>query len=100
MGNEITLVQIEQADFKPIEFEGFRNRAGLNTLTLDISDWLRNRNTVEFLGIWERVQNPNSNYGEFPTIRSQAGLNNYKISVKEWAEKTCEIGLSAKAATE
>jgi len=62
-----------------------------------ISDWLRNRNTVEFLGIWERVHNPNFNYGEFATIKSQAGLNNYKISVKEWVEKTNAIGLSAKA---
>ncbi len=62
-----------------------------------ISDWLRNRNTVEFLGIWERVYNPNFNYGEFAIIKSQAGLNNYKISVKEWAEKTNAIGLKATA---
>ena len=56
-----------------------------------ISDWLRNRNTVEFLGIWERVYNPDFNYGEFAIIKSQAGLNNYKISVKEWVEKTNAI---------
>ena len=43
-----------------------------------ISDWLRNRNTVEFLGIWESVYNPDFNYGGFATIKSQAGLNNYK----------------------
>ena len=36
-----------------------------------ISDWLRNRNTVEYLGIWESVYNPNFNYGEFATIKSQ-----------------------------
>ncbi len=60
-----------------------------------ISDWLRNRNTVEFLGIWESVFNPDFNYGEFAIIRSQAGLNNYKISVKEWVEKTNAIGLKA-----
>lgn len=53
-----------------------------------ISDWLRNRNTVEFLGIWESVNNPHFNYGEFATIKSQAGLNSYKISVKEWNQKT------------
>jgi hypothetical protein len=58
-----------------------------------ISDWLRNRNTVEFLGIWETVHNPGFNCGEFATIKSQAGLNNYKISVKEWVEKTNAIGL-------
>jgi hypothetical protein len=62
-----------------------------------ISDWLRNRNTVEFLGIWERVHNPDFNYGEFATIKSQAGLNSYKISVKEWVAKTNAIGLTAKA---
>jgi hypothetical protein len=62
-----------------------------------ISDSLRNRNTVEFLGIWETVFNPNFNYGEFAIIRSQAGLNSYKISVKEWVEKTGAIGLRATA---
>jgi hypothetical protein len=62
-----------------------------------ISDWLRNRNTVEFLGIWESVFNPAFNYGEFAIIKSQAGLNSYKISVKEWVEKTNAIGLKATA---
>lgn len=62
-----------------------------------ISDWLRNRNTVEYLGIWETVYNPNFNYGEFATIKSQAGLNSYKLSVKDWTEKTNAIGLKATA---
>ena len=62
-----------------------------------ISDWLRNRNTVEFLGIWESVFNPGFNYGEFAIIKGQAGLNSYKISVKEWVEKTNAIGLKATA---
>lgn len=62
-----------------------------------ISDWLRNRNTIEFLGIWEKINNPNFNYGEFAAIKSQAGLNSYKISVKEWAEKTKAVGLKATA---
>ena len=62
-----------------------------------ISDWLRNRNTVEYIGIWERIHNPDFNYGEFATIKSQAGLNSYKISVKEWVNKTNAIGLTAKA---
>lgn len=60
-----------------------------------IADWLRNRNTVEFLGIWERVHNPAFNYGEFTTIRSQAGLNAYRISVKDWVARTGAIGLRA-----
>jgi len=62
-----------------------------------ISDWLRNRNTVEYLGIWESVYNPDFNYGEFAIIKSQAGLNSYKLSVKEWVEKTNAIGLKATA---
>jgi len=61
-----------------------------------ISDWLRNRNTVEYLGIWESVYNPDFNYGEFAIIKSQAGLNSYKLSVKEWVEKTNAIGLRRK----
>ncbi len=62
-----------------------------------ISDWLRNRNTVEFLGIWESVNNPNFNYGEYAIIKSEAGLNSYKISVKEWVAKTNAIGITARA---
>jgi hypothetical protein len=62
-----------------------------------ISDWLRNRNTIEFLGIWESVYNPDFNYGEFAIIKSQAGLNSYRISIKEWVEKTNAIGLKATA---
>ena len=62
-----------------------------------VTDWLRNRNTIEFLGIWEELHNPNFNYGEFAIIKSQAGLNSYKISVKEWVEKTNAIGITSKA---
>lgn len=61
------------------------------------SNWLRNRNTIEFLGIWEKVNNPTFNYAEFDIIKSQAGLNSYRLSVKEWMEKTGAIGLIAKA---
>lgn len=62
-----------------------------------VSDWLRNRNTIEFLGIWEELHNPIFNYGEFAIIKSQAGLNSYKISVKEWVSKTNAIGIVSKA---
>lgn len=62
-----------------------------------VTDWLRNRNTLEYIGIWEQVNNPDFNYGEFATIRNKSGLNNFKISVKEFAEKTNAISLQAKA---
>ena len=56
-----------------------------------VSDWLRNRNTIEFLGIREEIHNPDFNYGEFATIKSQAGLNSYKSSVKEWRTKNLNL---------
>ena len=62
-----------------------------------ISDWLRNRNTLEYLGIWEKLYNPDFNYGEFAIIRNQSGLNSFKISVKEYVARTQAIGLQAKA---
>ncbi len=62
-----------------------------------ITDWLRNRNTLEFIGIWEKVYNPDFNYGEFATIRNQSGLNSFKISVKEFVARTKAISLQAKA---
>jgi hypothetical protein len=52
-----------------------------------ISDWLRNRNTVEFLGIWESVFNPGFNCGEFAIIKSQAGLHSYKIASRNGSRK-------------
>ncbi len=51
--------------------------------------------TLEYIGIWEKVNNPDFNYGEFATIRNNAGLNNFKISVKEFVERTGAICLQA-----
>ena len=62
-----------------------------------ITDWLRNRNTLEFIGIWERVYNPTFNYGEFATIRNQAGLNSFKIGVQEFTARTNAISLISRA---
>jgi len=62
-----------------------------------ISDWLRNRNTLEYIGIWEKIHNPDFNYGEFALISSKSGLNSFKISVKEWAKRTNAIGIKAKS---
>jgi hypothetical protein len=62
-----------------------------------IKDWLRNRNTMEFLGIWEKIHNPDFNWGEFALIRNKSGLHNFKISVKEWVAKTNAIGLRSTA---
>ena len=62
-----------------------------------ITDWLRNRNTLEYLGIWESIYNPDFNYGEVAAIRNKSGLNSFKISVKEFVSRTNAISLQAKA---
>ncbi len=61
-----------------------------------IEKWLRNKNTVEFLGIWEKINNPDFNFPEFGEIMMEAGLNRFTLSVKKWSEKTNGIGLVAK----
>lgn len=61
-----------------------------------ITDWLRNRNTLDFLAVWEQIHNPDFNYGDFATIRNLSGTNTFKISVKEWNERTGAIGVIAK----
>jgi len=61
-----------------------------------IRNWLRNRNTVEFLGIWERLNNPSFNPVEFDGIRIQAGLNSFTLTPKQWIERTGAVGITSK----
>ena len=72
-GTDITVLSNEEGDFISLT-DMLKAKDG----DFFISDWLRNRNTVEFLGIWETVHNPAFNSGEFATIKSQAGLNSYR----------------------
>lgn len=62
-----------------------------------IEKWLINKNTIEFLGFWEELNNPDFNPPEFRGIRNEAGTNRFTISVKKWIDKTRAIGLQAKA---
>lgn len=62
-----------------------------------IENWLKNKNTLEFLGVWERLNNPNFNSPEFEGIKTEAGTNRFYLSAKQWAERTNGIGLIAKA---
>jgi hypothetical protein len=61
-----------------------------------ISNWLRNRNTIEFLGIWEQLNNPGFNSIEFDGIKKQAGLNSFILTAKRWIDATAAIGLISK----
>ena len=90
---EITIISLGERDYicltdmvKTIE----------NGLAL-IEKWLRNKNTIEFIGIWEEMYNPHFNSPEFEGIKNAAGLNRFILSVKQWIEKTNSIGIVAKA---
>ena len=62
-----------------------------------VRNWLRNRNTVEFLGVWERLNNSDFNSVEFDGIKMQAGLNSFALTPKQWIEKTNAIGIVSQA---
>ena len=62
-----------------------------------IIKWLSLKNTIEYIGEWESLYNPDFNYTEFGTIKNSAGSNNFVLSVKQWIEKTGAIGITAKA---
>ena len=62
-----------------------------------IEKWLRNKNTIEFLGIWEEMYNPDFNSPEFGGIMAEAGTNRFLLSVKQWIEMTNARGIVAKA---
>lgn len=69
---------------------GTHGRASLH-VPMDVNS-PPNRNTLEYIGIWEKIHNPDSNYGEFAIISSKSGLNSFKIRVKEWTKRTNAIG--------
>jgi hypothetical protein len=62
-----------------------------------IHSWMRNRNTVEFLGVWEQLHNPNFKGDEFDTFKKEAGLNNFRLTPKKWAEATFAIGIRSRS---
>ena len=90
---EITVISIEEKDYISLT-DMVKNIE--NGLAL-IEKWLRNKNTIEFIGIWEELYNPSFNSPEFEGIKNQAGLNRFILSVKQWIEKTNAIGIIAKA---
>lgn len=92
-GSRINIILINDKDYISLT-DMVRNIE--NGLTL-IEKWLRNKNTIEFLGIWEKMYNPDFNSPEFEGIINEAGLNRFVLSVKQWVEKTKAIGIIAKA---
>ena len=62
-----------------------------------IRNWMRNRNTVEFLGIWEQLYNPDFKGVEFDRFKTEAGLNSFNLTPKKWVETTQAIGIVSKS---
>lgn len=91
-GVAVTVVKVNSEDYISLT-DMMRSKDG----EFFFHNWLRNRNTVEFLGTWEKVYNPEFNSAEFDIIKSKAGLNNFRLSAKEWTEKTHAIGIVSKA---
>jgi hypothetical protein len=76
-GTDITVIRIEDADYISIT-----DMARANDGEFFVSNWLRNRNTLEYIEIWEQLNNPTFNYVEFDIIKSQAGLDRFRVSAK------------------
>jgi hypothetical protein len=92
-GSEITILTKEKADFISLS-DMVKNFEGGSAL---IEQWLRNKDTIEFLAIWEHINNPDFNSLEFDGIRNEAGTNRFYLSAKKWIAKTNARGLIASA---
>lgn len=90
---EITILEIEEKDYISLT-DMIRNID--NGLVL-IEKWLRNKNTIEFIGIWESMYNLDFNMDEYHNIMGEAGLNRFAMSVKQWTKRTNSKGIVARA---
>jgi hypothetical protein len=91
-GNEINIIEYLNTDF--ISLTDMVKGFGDDTM---IYSWMRNRNTIEFIGIWEELNNPNFKGNEFVTFKTQAGLNSFNLTPRKWIETTNAIGIISKA---
>jgi len=91
-GKKVTIISYDQEDYVCLT-EIARSTGGNGS---EVERWLRNINTLEFLAVWEALNNPDFNSTEFGGIRGDAGTNRFNISVKEWVARTKAVGLFAK----
>lgn len=90
----VAVKQVDQHDYISLtDIARYRDAEATDDL---IRNWLRNRNTLEFVGIWEQLNNATFNSVEFDGIRMQAGLNSFTLTPKQWIEKTGAIGIASK----
>ena len=91
-GAEVTIIEYLDTDYLSLTdmVKGF----GDDTM---IYSWMRNRNTLEFIGIWEELHNPDFKGNEFVTFKTQAGLNSFNLTPRKWIDATRAIGIISKA---
>lgn len=93
-GREISIITKDQEDYISLtDIARYKDKERTDYI---IQNWLRNRNTIEFLGIWEHLNNPDFKPIEFDGFRKQAGLNSFILTAKQWVDKTNAIGLISK----
>ncbi len=95
LNREITVQTLNEQDY--ICLTDIARYKGPDATDDLIRNWIRNRNTVEFLGLWEHLNNPDFNPVEFDGFRRQAGLNSFTLTPKQWIEKTNAMGIISKA---
>lgn len=94
-GSAITVLQRDGEDYISLtDIARHKNADRTDDL---VRNWLRNRNTLEFLGLWEQLNNPAFNPVEFDGIKTQAGLNSFTLTAKQWIERTGAIGITSSA---
>jgi hypothetical protein len=91
----INVITQDESDFISLT-DIARHKDAVQTDSI-IQNWMRNRNTIELLGFWETIYNPNFKPLEFEGFRKQAGLNSFVMSPKRWIEATNAIGIVSKS---
>jgi len=95
LAREVRLTGVNGQDYVCLtDIARYKNEDASDDL---IRNWLRNRNTIEFLGIWEQINNPGFKPVEFDGIKKLAGLNSFTLTPKQWIERTGAIGIQSKA---
>ncbi|MDR0683002.1 MAG: KilA-N domain-containing protein, partial [Dysgonamonadaceae bacterium] len=93
-GTEIVLFSHKKEDYISLtDMAKYKNAEATGYV---ISRWLSARYTIDFVGIWERINNPDFNVVEFNNIKSESGANGFVLTSKQWIEKTGAIGIIAK----
>ncbi|GAB1416782.1 KilA-N domain-containing protein [Paludibacter sp.] len=91
---DITIIQIKDSDF--ISLTDIARHRDSERSDYILQNWMRNRSTIEFLGLWEYFNNPNFNYIEFDGIKNSSGANSFSLTPKRWIESTNAIGVISK----